>query len=56
MLTVRFEWFYNRPDAQQWIALINGLPSSLISKDNKKACLKYFAESKQSYKIFGLML
>jgi len=51
-----FEWMYNRPDANQWITLINQLPAAHLDADHKKTIIFHFKESQQPYDKFGLML
>jgi len=56
LLRFRLEWMYNRPDAEQWIALIGNLPTTHITKKHGIFIIKYFEESQKPYDKFGLML
>jgi len=56
ILFTRYEWQYNRPDANQWISLINNLPATVISDDDKKPSLINLKKSFQPFEKFGLML
>lgn len=52
----RFEWIYNRPDPDKWIASLDKLPSGELDPDMKNAIIQAFEEAKVGFEQFGVML
>ena len=53
---MRFEWMYNRPDPDQWIAFINAVPDDILPANEKVPVIRHFERSKQAFEKFGVML
>jgi hypothetical protein len=56
VFSYRYEWMYNRPDSDRWIAFVNSLPEPVMSHNEKEPFIEYFEESNKSFKKFGVML
>ena len=56
LLRTQFEWFYNRPHVDQWIALITALPKERLSDNEKQPVLQYFKTPQSTVEKFGVML
>jgi len=52
----KYEWMYNRPDPDQWIAFIKTLPDDKMPATRKKSTIDDFEKSKQLFEKFGVML
>jgi len=52
----RYEWMYNRPDTDQWIAFVKNLPAEAIPPMEKKTVIESFEGSKTGFEKFGVML
>ncbi|MCI0505835.1 MAG: hypothetical protein L0Z73_06950 [Gammaproteobacteria bacterium] len=53
---MRFEWMYNRPDPDEWIAFVKSLPDDVMPPIEKDIEINTFEKSKQPFEKFGVML
>jgi len=57
LFATQYEWFYNRPNVDEWISLVTKLPKEILDEDEKRAPLYHFNEAKShTFEKFGLML
>ncbi|HEY5603290.1 MAG TPA: hypothetical protein VIM41_09290 [Gammaproteobacteria bacterium] len=56
VFSLKYEWMYNRPDPDQWIAFIKSLPDHVMPPNEKKIEIETFEKSKQLFEKFGVML
>ena len=56
VFSAKYEWMYNRPDPDQWIAFIKSLPDHVMPPNEKKIEIETFEKSKQPFEKFGVML
>ncbi|MCI0507596.1 MAG: hypothetical protein L0Z73_16000 [Gammaproteobacteria bacterium] len=52
----KYEWMYNRPDPDEWIAFIKSLPDHTMPANEKVPVIRHFEKSKQTFEKFGVML
>ena len=56
IFVTRYEWYFNRADAEDWIEFINALPESKLHSSIKPAITRYFELSRKTFNKFGIML